>query len=117
MRPSATFAHEDWRSISRGFSGETCRRNLAIVNMLKESAAERDVSLPALAVAWTVASPMVDVAIFGATNREQLDDTIRAADVRLSGDDIAAIDRILADAMPMRGPRPEGMPSSNDQAL
>jgi len=117
MGPSTTFAPDDWRSQSPDFSGETFRRNLATVNTLKEFAAARDVSLPALAVAWTIANPMVDVAIFGATNREQLDDTIRSAHVRLSRDDIGAIDRILADAMPMHGPRPEGMPSSNDQAL
>jgi hypothetical protein len=117
MGPSTTFAPDDWRSQSPDFSGETLRRNLAVVDTLKEFAAARDVSLPALAVAWAIGNPMVDVAIFGATNREQLDDTVRAVDVRLSRDDIGAIDRILADAMPMHGPRPEGMPSSSDQAL
>jgi aryl-alcohol dehydrogenase-like predicted oxidoreductase len=108
MRPSTTFVADDWRSTSADFAGETFRRNLAVVDRLKQFAVERDVSLPVLAVAWTLAHPAVDVAIVGTRNPDHLIDSVGALDVRLSEEDLAEIDRILADARPVRGPSPEG---------
>src|SRR6266511_2871541 len=69
MTPSTTFEPDDWRSKSPDFSGETFRRNLAVVERLKGFARQRDVSLPELAVAWTLAHPGVHVEIVGARRR------------------------------------------------
>jgi aryl-alcohol dehydrogenase-like predicted oxidoreductase len=66
MTPSVTFEPDDWRGKSPDFSGETFRRSLAVVERLKGFARGRDVSLPELAVAWTLANPAVHVAIVGA---------------------------------------------------
>ena len=60
-------------------------------------------------MAWTLANPAVDVTILGAHRPSQLDGTVAAADLRLSPEDLAEIDAILADAVPVRGPHPEGM--------
>jgi aryl-alcohol dehydrogenase-like predicted oxidoreductase len=109
MSPSTVFAPDDWRSKSSDFAGETLRRNLAVVEALKQFAAERDLSLPVLAVAWTLANSAVDVAIVGTTNPDHLSESVGAVDVRLSREDLADIDRILGDAVPVRGPSPEGM--------
>jgi hypothetical protein len=38
-----------------------------------------------------------------------LNDTVSAAQVRLTNEELADIDQILADAVPVRGPSPEGM--------
>src|SRR6266540_2221971 len=89
------------------FSGETFRRNLAVVERLKGFARERDVSLPELAVAWTLAHPGVHVAIVGARRPSQLDGTAPAADLELTGSDLQQIEAIFADAVPVRGPHPE----------
>jgi len=109
MTASSTFDADDWRSKSPDFTGETLRRNLAVVERLKEFARERDVSLPQLAVAWTLANPAVDVAIVGARRPTQLDGTAPAAGIELSGSDLQNIDAILVDAVPVWGPHPEGM--------
>jgi aryl-alcohol dehydrogenase-like predicted oxidoreductase len=109
VSPSTVFTADDWRSNSSDFSGDTFRSNLAVVDELKLFAARHDVSLPRLAVAWTLSHPAVDVAIVGATNPRHLDDTVGAADVRLSPDELGEIDAILAHAVPVRGPSPEGM--------
>src|SRR6266540_987032 len=107
MTPSTTFEPDDWRSKSPDFSGETFRRNLAVVERLKGFARERDVSLPELAVAWTLAHPGVHVAIVGARRPSQLDGTAPAADLELTGSDLHQIEAIFADAVPVRGPHPE----------
>jgi aryl-alcohol dehydrogenase-like predicted oxidoreductase len=109
MSPATTFAPDDWRSKSPDFTGERFRRNLQVVQRLKEFAQERVVLLPELAVAWTLAHPAVDVAIVGAHRPSQLDGTATAADLHLSDEDLGEIDAILADALPVWGPHPEGM--------
>jgi aryl-alcohol dehydrogenase-like predicted oxidoreductase len=109
MTESTTFDSDDWRSKSPDFTGEAFRRNLAVVEQLKGLARERDISLPQLAVAWTLANPAVQVAIVGARRPSQLDGTAPAADIELSNADLLEVDAILADAVPVRGPHPEGM--------
>jgi len=112
MRPSTVFAADDWRSKSPDFSGETFRRNLAVVDALERFAADRELSLPMLALSWTLANPAVDAAIVGTSNPAHLNDALEAVDVRLSQEELGEIDRILAASAPVRGPSPEGMPPS-----
>jgi len=109
MDAGTTFPADDWRSHSPDFTGERFRRNLQVVDRLKDFAGERAISLPQLAVAWTLSHPAVQVAIIGARRPAHLDDTTAAAEVTLSDEDRREIDRILAGAVPVVGPSPEGM--------
>jgi aryl-alcohol dehydrogenase-like predicted oxidoreductase len=109
MNPATTFAVDDWRSKSPDFTGETFRQNLAVVERLKVLARARGMSLPQLAVAWTLANPAVDVAVVGARRASHLDETAAAADIEVSAADLQEIDAIMADALPVWGPHPEGM--------
>jgi aryl-alcohol dehydrogenase-like predicted oxidoreductase len=109
MTPTTTFAPDDWRAKSPDFTGKTFRRNLRVVERLKEFARERDITLPQLAVAWTLDHPAVDVTIVGASRPAHLTDTVAAADIQLPTADLDEIDEILADAVPVHGPHPEGM--------
>jgi aryl-alcohol dehydrogenase-like predicted oxidoreductase len=109
MKPATTFAADDWRSKSSDFTGETFRRNLKAVDRLRDFASDQRISLPTLAVAWTLSNPAVHVAIIGAQRPEELTDTVAAADVVLSQEGREKIDRILSDAAPASGPSPEGM--------
>jgi hypothetical protein len=109
MSPGTTFPADDWRSHSPDFTGERFRRNLQVVDELKDFARERAISLPQLAVAWTLSNPAVQVAIVGARRPAHLDDTTAAAEINLSGPDRREIDRILAAAVPVVGSSPEGM--------
>jgi aryl-alcohol dehydrogenase-like predicted oxidoreductase len=109
MSESTTFDTDDWRGTSPDFTGEAFRKNLAVVERLKDLAREGDMSLPQLAVAWTLANPAVQVAIVGARRPAQLDGTAPAADIELSQADLKEIDAVLTDAVPVWGPHPEGM--------
>ncbi len=109
MTPSTAFPPDDWRSKSPDFHGDVFRRNLLVATQLKAFAAERELNLPQLAVAWTLANPAVDVAIVGARRGSHLAETVDAADVVLSETDMKEIDDTLVGSVRMEGPRPEGM--------
>ncbi|MEY2424280.1 MAG: hypothetical protein QOI95_4347 [Acidimicrobiaceae bacterium] len=109
MTPDTKFAPDDWRSHSPDFAGEPFAKNLAVVAELEAFAAQRELSLPELAVAWTLAHPAIHVAIMGARSPDHLHDSVAAADVKLEDDDLWEIDRIMTSAVPVRGPAPEGM--------
>jgi aryl-alcohol dehydrogenase-like predicted oxidoreductase len=60
-------------------------------------------------VAWTLARPGVHVSIVGARRPSHLEASVSAAEIDLSAEELQEIDRILADAVPLWGPHPEGM--------
>jgi aryl-alcohol dehydrogenase-like predicted oxidoreductase len=60
-------------------------------------------------VAWTLSHPAVDVALVGARRPDHLAGVVSAADVKLADEDLDSIDRILARALAVAGPAPEGM--------
>jgi aryl-alcohol dehydrogenase-like predicted oxidoreductase len=107
VTPETAWVADDWRATSPDFGGETLRRNLEVVERLKAFAAERGLSLPRLATAWTLSHPDVDVALVGARRVSQLDDTVAAAGVELSEEDREEIERIMTGAAPVQGPSPE----------
>ena len=110
MTPRTTFAADDWRGSSSDFKGEKFARDLELVERLKQYAASHEITLPQLAVAWTISNPAVDVAIVGARHPSHLDDPVAAADIPLSALDRDEIDAILLDAVEVVGPAPEAMP-------
>lgn len=69
------------------------------VEKLKPIAAELGVPLATMAVAWVLANRNVSAAIVGASRPEQLEDTIRAADVVLDNDTLQRIDVVLGSAI------------------
>jgi aryl-alcohol dehydrogenase-like predicted oxidoreductase len=111
MTASPHFEPGDWRTTSPIFRGDVLRANLAVVDKLSEFAERRGLSLAQLAIAWALSVPGVHVAIAGAHTSEQIAGTAGAADVRLGAADLAQIDGIVKDAVPLVGPSPEAMPS------
>jgi aryl-alcohol dehydrogenase-like predicted oxidoreductase len=106
---TTTFHQADWRSRSSAFTGEGFRRNLAVVERLKEFAAHRNMTVAQLAIAWTLAHPAVDVAIVGCRTAEQVDGMAAAADLALDDHDLAEIERLSADRLEIGGASPEGI--------
>lgn len=69
---------------------------LGPVAELDDYARERGYSVGQLAVAWLLAQPTVCSVITGVTRPEQVDQNAAAADITLTPEDMAAIDRIVA---------------------
>jgi aryl-alcohol dehydrogenase-like predicted oxidoreductase len=104
-----TFAGDDWRSKSAVFTGDTYRHNLAAVRELEKFAADQGMTVSQLAIAWTLANPVVHVAIVGARRANHIEDSIAAVDISLSNADLAEIEKIMAAATPVAGPSPESV--------
>jgi aryl-alcohol dehydrogenase-like predicted oxidoreductase len=68
---------------------------LGKVNALAEWARDQGHDVGHLALAWLLSRPEVSTIIAGATKPEQVEDNARAAEWRLSGEDLEEIDRLL----------------------
>jgi aryl-alcohol dehydrogenase-like predicted oxidoreductase len=108
LNPSTRFADPDWRANASAFSGDGFARNLAIVDDLAGFAARRSMTVAQLAVAWVLAQEGVHVAIVGARSPKNIQAAAEAADLMLTADDLAEIDKITAGAVPVLGSTPEG---------
>jgi aryl-alcohol dehydrogenase-like predicted oxidoreductase len=104
-----TFPDNDWRSGSELFQGDTFRHNVQTVRALGQIADELEISAAQLAIAWTLANPAVHVAIVGARNPDQIEQSAPAADVELTEDDLNRIENIMAAAVAVSGPSPESV--------
>jgi aryl-alcohol dehydrogenase-like predicted oxidoreductase len=85
----------DFRSNSPRFSGENLERNLALVEALRTVAEGRGITVGQAAIAWVLAQGEDIVPVLGARRRAQLDETLAAADVQLSAEDLAAIEQAV----------------------
>lgn len=72
---------------------------LEAVQRLKPIADEAGLTMPQLAIAWVLQNPNIAAALVGASRPEQLADTVKASDVTLDADTLAAIDEALGDAV------------------
>jgi len=109
LTQDATFEDSDWRANSSAFRGEMLRQNLAVVDRLKEFAEQRGITVSQLAIAWVLAQEGVHVAIVGARSARNIENSLAAAEVDLSAEDLAEIERITADGVSIEGAAPEGV--------
>lgn len=85
----------DMRGRLPRFTGDNLERNLAIVEALREIANGRGCTVAQLAIAWVLTRGSDIIPVVGARTRGQLDEAARALEVRLSRDNIAAIERAV----------------------
>jgi aryl-alcohol dehydrogenase-like predicted oxidoreductase len=71
-------------------------RGLAILKALDEVAARHGATPAQIALAWLIARPGIAAPIASATSRAQLDDIMRAPSIKLSREDMAALDTASA---------------------
>ncbi len=105
-----TFVDWDWRSRGTAFGlplfqRENMLRTIKAVDRLKVFARERDHTVAQLALAWVLSNPAVTVGLVGIRNPQELQENVAAAAWKLSDDDKAEIDRIMAE---------EGVPTYRD---
>jgi aryl-alcohol dehydrogenase-like predicted oxidoreductase len=67
-------------------------RTWTVVETVRDVAKQRGVSMAQIALAWLVDRPAVASVILGARTMEQLDDNMAAADLHLTGEEIARLD-------------------------
>jgi aryl-alcohol dehydrogenase-like predicted oxidoreductase len=88
----ADLGADDMRRELPRFADENFARNLAIVDALNALAAERGVTAGQLALAWVQQQGEDVVPIPGTKRRPYLEENVAAADVRLTPEDLSAIE-------------------------
>ena len=94
----------DFRAILPRFTPEAMEKNMALVDLLKEIAAEKNATPAQIALAWLLAQKPWIVPIPGTTKLHRLEENLGAADVSLSPQDLARM-RDAASAIEIEGER------------
>ncbi|WP_251551843.1 aldo/keto reductase family protein [Neobacillus muris] len=79
----------------KALGGLLTEANLDRVELLKEVAADHNISLPTLALAWILRQKNVASALVGASRPEQVEENVKASGIKLSDETIARIEEIL----------------------
>jgi aryl-alcohol dehydrogenase-like predicted oxidoreductase len=95
FRQAGDFAAGDYRSAHPRMAGENLDKNLALVDRVREIAAEKKVTAGQLALGWVLAQGDDIVPIPGTTKRTHLDENLAATEIVLSPADLARLDAAL----------------------
>jgi aryl-alcohol dehydrogenase-like predicted oxidoreductase len=106
---STTFDSSDFRASVPRFTMENRKANQVLVDLLQSMAQRKDATAGQIALAWLLAQQPWIVPIPGTTKLHRLEENIKAADVRLTAEDLADIES-AASRITIQGARyPEAM--------
>jgi aryl-alcohol dehydrogenase-like predicted oxidoreductase len=90
-----TWAPGDFRAHSPRFSADNLAHNVSLAESLRPIAEARGATVAQLAIAWVLAQGDFIVPLIGARTRNRLSESLGALDVRLTAEDLAAIERAI----------------------
>jgi aryl-alcohol dehydrogenase-like predicted oxidoreductase len=96
-RPGHAFPEDDERSRFDRFQGERFAGYIAKADRLKAIAEARGLTLPQLAVAWTLREEAVTVCLVGAKDAKQARENAAAGDIVLTAEEVRKIEGVLAE--------------------
>ena len=82
----------DFRAFSPRFAAENLNHNLALVEALRRIAEAKGATVAQIAIAWVMARGSDIIPLVGARRRDRLTESLGALNVRLTADDVAAIE-------------------------
>ncbi len=88
----ADLPDNDWRHNDPRFGGDNFAKNLKLVDVVRAVADRHNVSLAQIALAWLLAKGEDIVPIPGTKRRVTMEDSVGAADINLSPEDIATLE-------------------------
>jgi aryl-alcohol dehydrogenase-like predicted oxidoreductase len=96
INENTAFDSTDFRNIVPRFTPEARKANQALVDLLREIAAQKQATPAQIAIAWLLAQKPWIVPIPGTTKPHRLEENIGAAGVELTTDDLRDIDRAVS---------------------
>jgi aryl-alcohol dehydrogenase-like predicted oxidoreductase len=93
--PERELEAQDFRNHSPRFQGDNLRRNLALVETLRDTAARLDATVAQVAIAWVAAQGDDIVPLVGSRRRDQMDEALRSSEVRLSESELTRIEAAI----------------------
>jgi aryl-alcohol dehydrogenase-like predicted oxidoreductase len=97
MSKDTKINENDFRKILPRFTPEAMEKNQALIDLLKRIAEAKKATPAQIALAWLLARKPWIVPIPGTTKRHRLEENLAAADVALTQDDLAQIERAAAE--------------------
>jgi aryl-alcohol dehydrogenase-like predicted oxidoreductase len=97
MSKDTKLAENDFRRLLPRFTPEAMAANQALVGLLKRIAGEKRATPAQIALAWLLAQKPWIVPIPGTTKLHRLEENLGAADIALTADDLAEIERAAAE--------------------
>jgi aryl-alcohol dehydrogenase-like predicted oxidoreductase len=97
MNKDTKLGEGDFRNILPRFTPEAMEKNQALVDLLKTIADEKGGTPAQIALAWLLAQKSWIVPIPGTTKLHRLEENLAAADVELTPDDLARIEKAAAE--------------------
>lgn len=85
----------DWRKANPFFTSPQLEANLSIIEQLRPVAAQMEITLPQLALAWVLRRSEMTAAIAGARRPEQILETVKAGDIVIPDELLLKIERML----------------------
>ena len=110
-RSAAEIPSDDRRRDHPRFQEENLKKNLDLLKPLDDMARKKGCTPGQLALAWLLARGRDIVPIPGTKRKDRLEENVGAADVRLTPDEVAA----LQDADPRRRRRGRALPGARDE--
>jgi aryl-alcohol dehydrogenase-like predicted oxidoreductase len=97
MSKDTPLSDNDFRRILPRFTSQAMERNQALVDLLARTARQKGATPAQIALAWLLAQKPWIVPIPGTTKLHRLQENLGAADVILTGDDLAEIERAASE--------------------
>jgi methylglyoxal reductase len=94
--PERVFSGDDQRRDNPRFSVANREKVTRFAEAIRPIAQEHEASIAQTVIAWTLAQPGITFALCGARNPAQALDNARAGTIRLSAEDLSAIDAAIA---------------------
>ncbi len=98
IRSRVQFATDDWRLTNPRFQEDTLPHNLEVLTEVETIAAELDATTSQIALAWLLAKGSDWSPIPGTIRIDHLEEDMAAADIELSADQVAILDRVTQPA-------------------
>ena len=95
IKPGHEFAEGDHRASNKYFTEESIKKTNGFLDKIKPIAVEKNVSLAQLVLKWTIERPGITIALAGARDESQSVPNAKAANIKLSGDEIEFINKEL----------------------
>ena len=94
MNKDTKIEKSDFRSMLPRFTPEAMEANQALVDLLKRIAEQKKATPAQIALTWLLVQRPWVVPIPGTTKLHRLEENIRAANVQLTANDLAEIERV-----------------------
>lgn len=97
FNPDSVLTEGDNRKDSRFFKVHNIQAINHFLSKIRPIADAHEANLPQLVLSWTIHQPGITVALAGARTPEQVEDNARAADIKLSEDELKEIGKHLSE--------------------